>query len=184
MRGTNKRAARTWALSVASIFALQAALAPMPVGSAAARSLPSGQILVQAAAAPAATGQATQSPGVTAAQPPHTPIEEVEARITDLHRRFLITPAQEPQFTAYADVMRANAQSMQALFQERAKETDMSAVARLRWVARLTRVHADNLDKLVPVFEALYQALSDQQKKAADTVFEEIRQRRAARRTQ
>ena len=80
--------------------------------------------------------------------------------------------------------MRANAHMMQALFQERAKETDMSAVARLRWVARLTRVHADNLDKLVPVFEALYRSLSDRQKKAADTVFEEIRQRRAARRAQ
>ena len=119
-----------------------------------------------------------------AVQPPHAPIAEVEARITDLHRRLLITPAQEPQFEAYADVMRANAQTMQALFRERAKETGMSAVARLRWVAHLTQVHAENLSKLVPVFEALYQSLSDQQKKAADTVFEDIRQRRAARRAQ
>ena len=177
MRGTKRRATKTRALSVASFLALQAALAPMPAGSAEAISLPTGQILVQAAPAPAATGQAT-------AQPPHAPIEKVEARITDLHRRLLITPAQEPEFKAYADVMRANAQTMQALFQERAKETDMSAVARRRWVARLTQVHADNLNKLVPVFEALYQSLSDQQKKAADTVFEEIRQRRAARRAQ
>ena len=76
------------------------------------------------------------------------------ARITDLHRRLLITPAEEPEINADADVMRANSQTMQALFQERAKETDMSAVARLRWVARLTQVHADNLNKLVPVFEA------------------------------
>jgi hypothetical protein len=108
----------------------------------------------------------------------------VEARITDLHRSLTITLAQEPQFKAYADVMRDNAQTMQALFQERAKETDMSAPARLRWVARLTRAHADDLYKLIPVFEALYQSLSDKQKKAADAVFEEIRQRRAARRAQ
>ena len=32
-------------------------------------------------------------------------------------------------------------------------------------------MHADNLDKLVPVFEALCQSLSDQQKKAADKIF-------------
>jgi periplasmic protein CpxP/Spy len=181
MRDTKRRETR-WALSVASFLPLQAALAPMSAGSAEALSLPTGQILVQATPAPAATGQATQSLGATTAQPPHAPIEEVEARITDLRRRLLITPAQEPEFKAYADVMRANAQTIQALFQERAKETDTSAVTRLRWVARLTQAHADNLNKLVPVFEALYQSLSDQQKKAADTVFEEIRQRRAARR--
>jgi hypothetical protein len=80
--------------------------------------------------------------------------------------------------------MRANAQTMQTLFDERSKEADVSAVARLRWVARLTGAHAENLNKLVPVFEALYQILSNQQKKAADTVFEEIRQRRTARRAQ
>ena len=80
--------------------------------------------------------------------------------------------------------MRANAQTIQSLFDERAKETDMSAVGRLRWVARLTRAHADNLEKLVAVFEALYQTLSDQQKKAADTTFEEIGQRRPAQRAQ
>ena len=80
--------------------------------------------------------------------------------------------------------MRANAQTMQSLFEERAKETDMSAVGRLRWVARLTRAHADNLDKLVPALEALYQTLSDQQKKLADATFEEIRQRRPAQRAQ
>jgi hypothetical protein len=64
MRGTKRRATKTRALSVASFLALQAALAPMPAGSAEAISLPTGQILVQAAPAPAATGQAT-------AQPPH-----------------------------------------------------------------------------------------------------------------
>ena len=60
----------------------------------------------------------------------------------------------------------------------------MNAVARLRWVARLTQAHAENLSKLVPVFDALYQTLSDQQKKNADIVFEGISQRRAARRGQ
>ena len=138
----------------------------------------------RAAAAPANTGQGGQSSAATSTEPPRAPIQEVESRIADLHRRLLITPTQEPRFKAYADVMRANAQTIQSLFDERAKETDMSAVGRLRWVARLTRVHADNLEKLVPVLEALYQTLSDQQKKLADTAFEEIRQRRPAQRAQ
>lgn len=183
MRGTRKRAARTRALGAMAGLTLVGASAMLPVGSAVARNLPTDS-LAQAAPAPSNTGQGSQSSATTSTQPPRAPIQEVESRITDLHRTLLITPTQEPQFKAYADVMRVNARTIQSLFDERAKETDMSAVGRLRWVARLTRAHADNLEKLVPVFEALYQTLSDQQKKAADTAFEEIRQRRPAQRAQ
>lgn len=183
MRGTRKRAVRTRALGALAVLTLVGALAMLPVELAVARNLPTN-FLAQAAPAPANTAQGRQSSASTSTQPPRAPIQEVESRIADLYRRLLITPAQEPQFKAYADVMRANAQTIQSLFDERAKETDMSAVGRLRWVARLTRAHADNLEKLVAVFEALYQTLSDQQKKAADTTFEEIGQRRPAQRAQ
>jgi periplasmic protein CpxP/Spy len=183
MRGTRKRAGTTWALAAMGVLTLFAASAILLVGSAVGRNLPT-DLLARAAAAPANTGQGGQSSATTSTQSLRAPIQEVESRIADLHRRLLITPPQEPQFKAYADVMRANAQTIQSLFDERAKKTDISAVGMLRWVARLTRAHADNLDKLVPVFEALYQTLSDQQKKAADTAFEEIRQRRPAQRAQ
>ena len=183
MRETRKRAAKMRALGVMVVFALVSASAMLAAGSAVAWNLPT-DLLAQAAPAPANTVQGSQSSATTSNQPLRAPIEEVESRIADLHRSLLITPAQEPQFKAYADVMRANAQTIQSLFDERAKETDISAVGMLRWVARLTRAHADNLDKLVPVFEALYQTLSDQQKKLADTAFEEIRQRRPAQRAQ
>jgi alpha-D-ribose 1-methylphosphonate 5-triphosphate synthase subunit PhnG len=73
---------------------------------------------------------------------------------------------------------------MQGLFEQRAKEIDLSATARLHWYARLTSTHAENINKLVPVFDALYQTRSESQKKAADAVFEQLRQRRAARRAQ
>ncbi len=127
--------------------------------------------------------QAATSAPTTSAQPPKGPTLDVESRITDLHKKLGITAAQEPQFKAYADVLRANAQALEKLFEERAKETDFSAPARLRWYARLTAAHAENVGKLVPVFEALYQVLSDPQKKAADTYFEALSQRRPARRT-
>ncbi len=182
MKRTGKRAAKTPALGAMAVLCLLAA-SMLPVGSAVARNLPT-DLLAQAAPAPANTVQGSRSSATTSPLSPRAPIEEVEGRIADLHRRLLITPAQEPQFKAYADDMRANAQKIQTLFDERAKETDMSAVGRLRWVARLTRAHADNLDNLIPVFEALYQTLSDRQKQLADSAFEEIRQRRPAQRAQ
>ena len=144
---------------------------------------PGGRLMAQAAAAPATPGApspAAQIPGQQAPTP--GPAALVEARISELHQQLHITLAEEPQFKAYADVMRDNAQAMHALFQQRAQDTDTSAVGRLRWYAQLTAAHAEAVGKLVPVFETLYQSLSDKQKKAADAVFAQLRQRRAPRR--
>jgi hypothetical protein len=55
--------------------------------------------------------------------------------------------------------------------QERAKATDTSAVASLKWYERLTDTHAEALKKFIPAFETLYASLSDTQKKEADTMF-------------
>jgi protein CpxP len=157
-----------------------------PVAGASRNADASGQpasgLMAQAAPAPAMPGAASpapQTPGQP--MPPDGPVARVEVRISELHKQFHITPAQEAQFTAYADVMRSNAQAMQALFQERAQSPDTTAITQLRWYTRLTTAHGEALTKLVPVFETLYQSLSDQQKKATDKVFEQIRQRRSAR---
>ena len=156
-----------------------------------ARDLPADRLVAQAEQMPTAPGAATparetsaqpaQAPTATAA-PRQGPTAAVEARISELHRKLHITPAEEPQFKTYADVMRQNAQTMEALFAQRAKSTDMSAVARLRWYAQLTAAHAEAVSKLVAPFEALYQVLSADQKKAADILFEQIRQRPAPHR--
>lgn len=122
-----------------------------------------------------------------AAHSPRSAIEHVDARIAELHKRLRITPAQESQFKAYADVMRSNAEAMDALFKERAQRTGTNAAdaadSRLHWYARLTAAHAEAVGKLVPVFDALYQSLSEQQKKTADAVFQQqLQQRRAPHR--
>ena len=109
-------------------------------------------------------------------------MKDVEARVSDLHKRLSITPEQEPQFKAYADVLRSNAQTMDDLFQQRAQAPSESAVDRLHWYAKLSAAHADAVNKLVPPFDALYQSLSDKQKKAADAEFSQIKQRRPAHR--
>jgi hypothetical protein len=139
-------------------------------------------LMAQAAPAPTTPGAASPAPQ-TAGKPTQSdsPVARVEIRITELHDQFHITPVQEPQFKAYADVMRSNAQTMQALFQERAQSRDTTAISELRWYARLTTAHGEALTKLLPVFDTLYQSMSDQQKKAADKVFAQLQQRRSPR---
>jgi hypothetical protein len=157
-----------------------------------ARGLPAGRLVAQAGPPPtAAPGAASPAPEPSArpAQTPAAtatrrrgPAAAVEARISALREKLHVTPAEEPQFKAYADVMRQNAQAMEELFAERAKSPDPSAVGRLRWYAKLTAAHAEAVGKLVAPFEALYQSLSPQQKKAADTYFAQLRQRPAPHR--
>jgi len=121
---------------------------------------------------------APANPASAAAAPPAGPIDEVEIRIAELHGQLHIASAQETQFRAYADVLRSNAQAMQALFEERAKQTDATAPARLQWYARLTAAHAEAIGKLVAPFDALYQSLSEAQQHDADAYFNQLSQRR------
>lgn len=179
------------AVRAAGLLALLSFLLTASPQRADARDPSAEPLTAQAGSAPTASGVTTSAPQtprqhaqVAAATPaPHRgPSAAVEARISELHRKLRITQAQEPQFKAYADVMRENAQKMEALFAERAKATDKSAVARLRWYAQLTAAHAEAVSKLVAPFEALYQDLSPRQKKVADTLFEQLRQRPAPHR--
>lgn len=136
---------------------------------------------VDAGRAPAGELMAQATP-VPQELPQGGPIAMVEARISELHKQLHITPAEEPQFKAYTDVMRRNAQTMQVLFAQRAQSSDRSAIGILRWYAKLTAAHAEAVSKLVRPFEALYQSMSHEQKKVADAVFEQLRQRPMPRR--
>lgn len=114
----------------------------------------------------AATPVATGSPAQIA------PLDRVEKRISDLHSKLRITPAQEPQWTAVAQAMRDNAKSMDALIKERsANSKTMTALDNLRSYEKLADAHEDGLKKLIPAFQALYDTMSDDQKKSADAAF-------------
>jgi len=158
-------------------------LSALVVGSPTASASPWD--VAQATPAPAVSSPVPQTPpGAKAAAPsPRTPAGLAEVRITDLRTRLHITAAEESQFTAVAVVMRANAQSMEALLGERAKDTDRTAVSSLHWYERLTEAHAAALQKFVPAFEALYAALSDSQRKTADAIFQRLAQRPVPRRS-
>ena len=114
------------------------------------------------AAAPAAQGRPT-SAGPTA---------YVETRIKELHRKLHITSAQEEAWNNVAEVMRENAKSMEPLIHDRFETgAKMTAVDDLRSYSALADAHADGHKKFIPVFEQLYDSMSDAQKKNADALF-------------
>jgi hypothetical protein len=95
----------------------------------------------------------------------------VEDRIAYLHAQLKITPAQETQWNAFADVMRSNGETMGQLFQQRKAATNVTAVDDMKQYATIAQAHADGMKKLVDAFDPLYSSLSPEQKKLADTTF-------------
>ncbi len=104
--------------------------------------------------------------------------DRVERRITDLHARLKITPAQEQQWSQFAQVMRDNARQMDEDFQQRSQHVqEMSALDNMQSYAKIAEAHAQDVQKLVPAFEALYNSMSAEQKHTADQVFRSYAER-------
>lgn len=142
---------------------------PLTVNSAdlarasAVRHVAASEVLAQASEAPATTEPAPEASEVDAA---------VEKRIKELHSRLHITAAQQTQWDALVQVMRDNAKAMIDLQKQRASDVNsMNAVDAVKSYAAVVKAHEEGLDKFVPAFEALYNSMSDQQKKIADSMF-------------
>ena len=122
---------------------------------------------------PAPSGTAT--PAVAHPRPaaPRQPATaRVETQITRLHRELQITSAEEPQWNAFAQVMRDNAQKLDALYAQREKgQASLNAVADMQSYAEIAKAHSDSVQALIDPFQTLYTAMSDAQKKTADAVF-------------
>lgn len=98
--------------------------------------------------------------------------DRVENRITDLHTRLVITADQEDDWGKLAGVMRDNANTMASLTQARTdKLGGMNAVDDLKSYSEIAQAHADGLQKFTPAFAALYDSMSDEQRKNADAIF-------------
>jgi hypothetical protein len=98
--------------------------------------------------------------------------DRVEARISELHVKLRITPAQEELWNNVTQVMRENAKTMETLTKARsAHESTMTAVEDLKSYGAIAEAHADGLKKFIPAFEPLYVSMSDAQKKNADILF-------------
>jgi len=99
-------------------------------------------------------------------------VEHMEAQIKQLQGTLNITEAQEPLWNNLTQVMRDNAKDMDAINKERAEKTEpMNAVEHMKFHSQITQTHLDQMNKLIPPFEAFYVSLSDEQKKIVDTTF-------------
>lgn len=142
------------ALAVATFFGAVALAAPSYAAS-------STEVATQAA-----TSGANESSAKTG------PLDRVETRINDLHGKLHITAAQETQWTIVAQAMRDNAKSMDTLIKERsANAKTMTAIDDLRSYEKLAEAHEDGLKKFIPIFQVLYDSMSNDQKTSADAAF-------------
>lgn len=96
----------------------------------------------------------------------------VEQRITDLHNSLHVTAAQQPQWDAFAAVMRKNAQQMDGtLVTDAGLLSKMTAVEQMRAYAKIADQHAKDVDSLLPAFQGLYDVMPPDQKLNADNYF-------------
>ena len=98
--------------------------------------------------------------------------DRVEVRISELRSQINITPAQESQWNKVTQVMRDNAKTQDSLVKSRTENAKtMTAVEDIKSYGEIVAAHAQGIEKLSPVFEALYAELSVAQKKEADETF-------------
>ena len=126
---------------------------------------PAQVMLAQATPPPAATPKPATAAKASSVDP-------VDVRIKDLHAQLQITPAQEDLWKNVTQVMRENAKTMDALRKARSEKAQtMTAVEDFKSYGEITEVHAEGIKKFIPVFSALYDSMSDAQKKNADSRF-------------
>jgi hypothetical protein len=115
------------------------------------------------AAAKTANATSTPSPAV---------MDRAEQRITSLHDRLKITPAQEALWSKVADTMRSNDRAVDALAKARHDNAaKMTATEDLRSYGEITEAHAAGIRAFAPVFGNLYDSMTESQKTNADNVF-------------
>jgi periplasmic protein CpxP/Spy len=169
------------ALRLLMVAAL-AAVCAVPAASP-AQSLPPGgasaPIPPPAASAAPSTGPPPVAPATPdmaqPAPPPLSPELEttIDHRIDELKKELAISAAQMPLWTAFAQAMRENAQTTDALFAQRAEAVaTMSAIDNMRNYARIAQAYADSTKHLSDAFDSLYLSLSSTQRHLADTIFQ------------
>jgi hypothetical protein len=133
-----------------------------------------GATLIAGSLAPAAAQTPdSQKPPAAAAATSSKP-ETVEQRITTLKTALKITPDLEPKWNNVAQAMRDNASKMEKLVAtKRAIPPEKTtAVDDLKTYQEFTEVRLDGLKHLNSAFKSLYDAMTPEQKKNADMVFE------------
>jgi hypothetical protein len=106
-----------------------------------------------------------------AAQNPPPAGNPVDRQLQMIHQRLHITPAQEPDFNAFADAWRSNAEKMRSLIQQRPTGANVDVVERLRFQQKLVAANAESLQRLIAPLARLYASFSPTQKRLANEMF-------------
>ncbi|HTT80325.1 MAG TPA: Spy/CpxP family protein refolding chaperone [Stellaceae bacterium] len=130
-----------------------------------ALALATGLAAASAAVPASAAGGASPRVQLVQAAPP------AGDQFAALRQQLAITPAQEPKFDAFVQVMRDNDAARAAFLRGNPPDRRRNALAELRVQSEAADLDARGLRRLVPAFEALYASLSSQQKQTADRVF-------------
>jgi protein CpxP len=137
-----------------------------------ARSLPvllTGALLATSVLAKTSTSPASPPAAAAETARPHP---DVEKRIDQLRNTLKITPSETQAFDSFAQVMRENADKLDSLIQARQEAgPTLNAVDQMKSYQALAQAHADEMQRLVPAFSQLYDALTPEQKKTADEDF-------------
>ena len=97
------------------------------------------------------------------------PFEHVEGRIAFLKAELAITDAQLPQWTAYANVLRADGKSMREGMGKMAQAgMPTTAPARTEAMVQMMTMRLEGLKAMVSAEKAFYAVLTDAQKKLVD----------------
>jgi len=121
---------------------------------------------------------ATPAPAPAPAGKTTRRMTRLEDHIAEMHRQLHITADEQPQWDAFAQVMRDNAERMDQAFKARATQgVNMNAIDDLRSYAAIAQAHADDMQRLVPAFEKLYGTLTPAQQKEADVMFRSFERR-------
>jgi hypothetical protein len=103
-------------------------------------------------------------------------VEHTEAQIKQLQGALNITEDQKELWNNLTKAMRENAKDMEAFSDARTKERAegtkiLNAVEHMKFHSQITKAHLDQMEKLIPPFEAFYSSMSDEQKNITDTIF-------------
>ena len=98
----------------------------------------------------------------------------IDALINHLHDQLKITAEQEQLWQKVVTVMRENADELNKLAKARSDSAKTAtAVDDLQSYSQISQAHADGTKRLIPSFQALYDSMTDDQKKLADAEFRE-----------
>ncbi len=103
--------------------------------------------------------------------------DDVEVRIRSLHDRLQITPAEEAQWREVSRLMRINERQVREALVRREHTYKSTAANYLKSAAVVANVRTQAIARLIPAFQSLYDSMPDAQKKRADVIFGQTRQR-------